>query len=60
MLLTMTITNIQLNDVPLDFLGSNFNIYINAGTSINPPPVPNNPHIIPAIIPNIIFFTIIV
>ena len=43
-------------DVPLDFCASISNRYINAGTSISPPPVEKKPLINPANNPIIIFF----
>ena len=43
-------------DVPLAIFDSFFNIYINAGTNISPPPVENIPLIKPAKNPIIIFF----
>ena len=46
----------QNTDVPLDFVASNYNKYIKAGTKIIPPPVENSPLTIPANNPIVTFF----
>ena len=48
----------MLNELKKQF--KNLTRYMNAGINIIPPPVENNPDIIPAIIPIIIFFHIII
>ena len=48
----------QSIDVPLAFFDSSFRRYINAGTSIKPPPVENSPEMKPASKPIIIFLIV--